>query len=198
MPLTREQRDNVVRAAKAWIGTPYHHKAAVKKAGADCAMFPVAVYKECGIIPADYHPPEYSTQWHLHRSDELYLKEIEKFAILQHPEAGSALQSRAERGIATVLNVPDVEMDSCVLPQDLCSDSAPSLRSGLQRVQPADFIVFQFGRTFSHGAIVVEWPLIIHAYIPHGVTLADAVTDGQLIGREYKVYEISTADSKTV
>lgn len=184
MHLTQEQREAVVRAAKDWIGTPYHHKAAVKKAGADCAMFPVAVFKECGIIPVDYHPPEYSTQWHLHRSDELYLKEIEKFAVLQYPEA--------ERGIPAALNVPEVEMDSCVLPQDICSQSAPSPRSGLPKVRPADFIVFKFGRTFSHGAIVVEWPLIIHAYIPHGVTLTDASTDGQLIGREYKVYKIST------
>jgi cell wall-associated NlpC family hydrolase len=63
-------------------------------------------------------------------------------------------------------------------------------------VQPADFIVFKFGRTFSHGAIVVDWPLIIHAYIPHGVTLTDALTDGQLIGREYKIYKISTADER--
>src|SRR6266481_7828483 len=81
MPLTSEQRDSVVRAAKDWMGTPYHHKAAVKGAGADCAMFPIAVYKECGIISADYQPPEYSTQWHLHRSEELYLKEIERFAV---------------------------------------------------------------------------------------------------------------------
>ena len=149
MHLTRELRESIVRAAKDWIGTPYHHKAAVKHAGADCAMFPVAVFKECCIIPADYHPPEYSTQWHLHRSDELYLKEIGRFAV-------------------EIKETP----------------------------QPADFIVFQFGRTFSHGAIVVEWPLIIHSYIPHGVTLTDALADGQLIGREYKVYKISTADER--
>ncbi len=143
MPLTSEQRDSVVRAAKEWMGTPYHHKAAVKGAGADCAMFPIAVYKECGIISADYQPPEYSTQWHLHRSDELYLKEIERFAV-------------------TIEETP----------------------------QPADFVVFKFGRTFSHGAIVIAWPLVIHSYIPHGVTLADALTDAQLISREMKVFAV--------
>jgi hypothetical protein len=87
--------------------------------------------------------PEYSSQWHLHRSEELYLAEIDKFAV---------------------------------------ETSCPPL--------PADFVVFKFGRTFSHGAIVVDWPLIVHSYIPHGVTLADAVRDGQLAGREMKLFEV--------
>lgn len=33
-------------------------------------------------------------------------------------------------------------------------------------LQPADVIMFRVGRTFSHGAIVTEWPFIIHAYYP--------------------------------
>jgi hypothetical protein len=106
-------------------------------------MFPVAVYKECGILPESYQPPEYSSQWHLHRSEELYLKEIEKFASEIH-----------------------------------------------RPPQAADFLVVKFGRTFSHGAIVLEWPLVIHSYIPHGVTLTDAVRDGAIIGREVKVFAI--------
>jgi hypothetical protein len=56
--------------------------------------------------------------------------------------------------------------------------------------QPADFIVFRFGRTFSHGAIVVEWPIVIHSYIPHGVLLSDALRDGELLGREHKCFEV--------
>jgi cell wall-associated NlpC family hydrolase len=141
--LTTAQRDNIVRAAKEWLGTPYHHHAQIKHAGADCAMFPLAVYQECGVLPREYRPPEYSVQWHLHRSEELYLKEIEKFVV---------------------------EID------------APP--------QPADFIVFQFGRTFSHGAIVVDWPIVIHSYIPHGVLLSDALRDGELLSREYKCFEV--------
>src|SRR6185437_2081521 len=120
-----------------------HHHARVKGAGADCAMFPLAVYQECGVLPREYRPPQYSVQWHLHRSEELYLNEIEKFVA---------------------------EIDS--LPQ------------------PADFIVFRFGRTFSHGAIVVEWPIVIHAYIPHGVLLSDALRDGELLGREHKCFAV--------
>jgi cell wall-associated NlpC family hydrolase len=32
--------------------------------------------------------------------------------------------------------------------------------------QPADVILFKFGRVFSHGAIVVAWPNIIHVRRP--------------------------------
>ena len=144
MKLTAEQRNRIVRAAKVWLGTPYHHKASVKGAGADCAMFPLAVYKECGLVPSQYRPPQYSVQWHLHRSQELYLAEIEKFCreIAGPPEAG-------------------------------------------------DFVVFRFGRTFSHGAIAIEWPLIIHSCIPHGVVLVDASRDGELAHRETKFFEMT-------
>jgi hypothetical protein len=51
-------------------------------------------------------------------------------------------------------------------------------------------VIFKFGRTFSHGAIVVDWPIIIHSYIPHGVLLSDAERDGELIGREIKFFEV--------
>ena len=52
-----------------------------------------------------------------------------------------------------------------------------------------DFVVFRFGRTFSHGAIVLGWPLVIHSAIPHGVLLADAERDGELMRREAKIFQ---------
>lgn len=141
--LTAEQRTNIVRAAREWLGTPYHHHGRIKHAGTDCAMFPLAVYQECGVLPLDYQPPEYSVQWHLHRSEELYLKEIAKF-------------------VTEIAGPP----------------------------QPADFVVFRYGRTYSHGAIVVDWPGVIHSYVPHGVLLGDALRDGELLGRPYKLFEL--------
>lgn len=141
-----EQRAHVVETAIGWLRTPYHHQVAMKAVGADCAMFPLAVYKECGLIPQAYQAPAYSSQWHLHRSEELYLMEIEKLAV--------------EKPLADI--------------------------------QPADFVIFRFGRTFSHGAIVVKWPLLIHAYIPHGVMLADASNDAQLIHRAMRVFEMKS------
>jgi cell wall-associated NlpC family hydrolase len=31
---------------------------------------------------------------------------------------------------------------------------------------PGDIILYRHGRSFSHGAIVIEWPKIIHAFFP--------------------------------
>ncbi len=37
--------------------------------------------------------------------------------------------------------------------------------------KPGDIILWNFGRCYSHGAIVVEFPLIIHAYLNRNVML---------------------------
>ncbi len=34
---------------------------------------------------------------------------------------------------------------------------------------PADVVLYKEGRLYSHGAIVIQWPKIIHAYVSHGV-----------------------------
>lgn len=162
-----EKRQEVVRTAKTWLGTPYHHQARVKHAGADCAMFPLAVYQECGVLPASFRAPEYSVQWHLHRSEEKYL---EALAPVMREITGSAIYS----GSGDLLQVTP----------------EPILKP-----LPADFVIFKFGRAFSHGAIVVKWPIIIHSYIPHGVLLSDAERDGELIGRERKFFEVITVRS---
>lgn len=51
--------------------------------------------------------------------------------------------------------------------------------------EPGDVALYRFGRTISHGAIVVAWPTIIHAYRGEGVVLADGekgVLEGRLAG----------------
>ena len=47
MPATRLE---VVTAARAWIGAPYHHAADVKGAGVDCAMILVRVFCDLGLV----------------------------------------------------------------------------------------------------------------------------------------------------
>ena len=54
--------------------------------------------------------------------------------------------------------------------------------------QPGDVAVFRFGRCFAHGAIVVEWPRLIHAWHNAGVVYADA-TQGQLAGRAVRIFD---------
>ena len=53
--------------------------------------------------------------------------------------------------------------------------------------QPGDIAVFKFGRCFAHGAIVVEWPRLIHAWHNAGVVYAEA-TQGQLAGRPVRIF----------
>lgn len=115
------ERAKVVAAAVSWLGTPYHHMGRIKGAGVDCATLLAMVYSEAGVIAEpelEYYPPD----WHLHRGEERYTKELEKLAV---EKAGPPL--------------------------------------------PGDIVVWQFGRTFSHGCIVVDWPNVIHSYLKIGV-----------------------------
>jgi cell wall-associated NlpC family hydrolase len=43
--------------------------------------------------------------------------------------------------------------------------------------QPGDFVLFHFGNVWSHGAIVIDWPTIIHAKSDVGVSLNNAARD---------------------
>ena len=121
--MTPAQRKKVVAAALAWENTPYHHQANIQGVGVDCVMLLVEVYKSCRLIPADFDPRPYARNWHLHRSDEMYLAGLERF--------GAPLRGR-------------------------------------QRPLPGDIAMFQFGRCASHAALVLQWPLVLHAYADVG------------------------------
>lgn len=46
---------------------------------------------------------------------------------------------------------------------------------------PGDLVVWRFGRCFAHGAIVQEWPLVIHAYAPERqCTVSDVTVNPRL------------------
>src|SRR5579884_3831845 len=141
-------RIEIVNIARSWLGTPYHHMGRIKGVGVDCAMFPLEVYREAGLI-GDIAIPFYPPDWHLHRSEEIYL---------------NIVQQRAS---------------------ELRSHEAP---------QPGDFVLYQFGRTWSHGAIVLDWPMIIHAVVQHGVILSDGEKDGVLVGRQRRAFTIQSSE----
>jgi cell wall-associated NlpC family hydrolase len=48
--------------------------------------------------------------------------------------------------------------------------------------KPGDVALFKFGRCISHGAIIIEWPVIIHAYKPAGMVILDDVLANQSLG----------------
>jgi len=83
-----EQRERVCKIARSWLGTPYHHMGRVKGSGVDCAMFPLEVYREAGIV-GDIEVPYYPQDWMLHRSDEVYLAIVLQHAVeVIHPQPG--------------------------------------------------------------------------------------------------------------
>lgn len=110
-------RDKILQAANGWIGTPYHHRAMIKGVGVDCAQLLIACYSEAGLTDK-FDTGEYAFQWMLHKSDELFL---------------ANLQERLHQ---------------------------------VETPKPGDIVIYKYGRCFSHAAIVVDWPLIIHASRP--------------------------------
>lgn len=120
-------RARVTTEARSWIGTPYHHLGDIKGAGVDCAMLVWRIYHDLGLIDVP-DPRPYPVEWHLHRSEERYLAQLEQFA------------------------------------QPV---SAPQL---------GDIVMFRYGRTVSHSAILTSPTTIVHAYIGLGCWEEDLAT----------------------
>jgi cell wall-associated NlpC family hydrolase len=49
-----------------------------------------------------------------------------------------------------------------------------------EELQPGDFALWRIGRVYSHGAIVIAWPKILHAVNPRGVVYGDVSRDEML------------------
>ncbi len=92
------QRQDVVREALSWTGTPYHHRGTLKGVGVDCAQFPRLVYQACGLLPP-FETGDYPPDWHLHRSEERYLAQAAEFSreIATDPQPGDFVLFRIGR-----------------------------------------------------------------------------------------------------
>lgn len=136
------KRAELVHEAMSWLDTPYHHHGRIKGVGVDCAMLLCEVFERCGLVDR-VEPGHYPSDWHLNRSDEIFMGQLE--------------------------------------------------RAGAVRVacpQPGDIGLFQFGRCFSHGAIVVTHDRrMIHAYLGRGVILT-ALDEEPLQGREVQWWSL--------
>lgn len=54
---------------------------------------------------------------------------------------------------------------------------------------PGDLVMWQYGRTWSHGGIVLDWPRIIHAYAPLShVTVMRVQDDSRLLRRKARFF----------
>jgi NlpC/P60 family putative phage cell wall peptidase len=79
---------DIVAAARSWLGTPYHHQAAVKGAGCDCLGLVRGVYEELYGRPAEV-PPPYSRDWAEAAASETMLEAARRHLIEIDPrEAG--------------------------------------------------------------------------------------------------------------
>lgn len=130
-----QQRQRVCEIARAWAGTPWHHKARIKGVGVDCAQLLIAVYAEAGLFDA-FDPGDYSIDRMLHSPDEVFQGWCEKYGRLtETPAAG-------------------------------------------------DVALWRFGRCYSHGGIVIDWPgSVIHAFRTFGKVCETPADASRLAGR---------------
>jgi cell wall-associated NlpC family hydrolase len=56
---------------------------------------------------------------------------------------------------------------------------------------PGDMALFKWGRSYSHGAIVIGWPRLIHAYARVGAVVLDDAYNLQLVDREPIFYRLN-------
>lgn len=61
--------------------------------------------------------------------------------------------------------------------------------------QPADVVVYRVGRCFSHGAIVTQWPQIIHAFRDERAVVTTPFDVGRLASKPYKVMRIRALET---
>jgi NlpC/P60 family putative phage cell wall peptidase len=55
-------REAIVKAARSWLGTPYHHQASLKGAGADCLGLIRGIWREL-YGPEPEAMPAYTRDW---------------------------------------------------------------------------------------------------------------------------------------
>jgi NlpC/P60 family putative phage cell wall peptidase len=136
---TRSARAEIVAEARSWIGTPYHVCADLKGIGCDCAMLLVRVFCDLGLV-APFDPRPYSSDWHLHRSDEKYLDQLLAHAhIVATPEPGDVVLFRVGRcfshgaivSIASPLTIVHAFRPAgCVMEEEVSHNAAVAKRLG--------------------------------------------------------------------
>jgi NlpC/P60 family putative phage cell wall peptidase len=80
--------DDIVAAARSWLGTPYQHQASVKGVGCDCLGLLRGVWRECvGAEPET--APAYSSDWAEASSEDQLLLAAQRHLV---PVPGLAFQ----------------------------------------------------------------------------------------------------------
>jgi len=80
-------RSQLIAAARSWLGTPYKTHQSCKGAGCDCGGFCYGVWKEVGLLPQDAQPERMSSQWYLHKTDEIIVRGLQSYGAIEIPLA---------------------------------------------------------------------------------------------------------------
>mgnify|MGYP002583962131 CR=1 FL=1 len=72
--------EKIVSAALPWLGTPHINMARVKGKGVDCGMLLIGALEDSGLIKkGSIKIAPYSNEWHLHHSDEWFLRYVQEY-----------------------------------------------------------------------------------------------------------------------
>ncbi len=108
-----DTRAAVVAEARRWIGTPYHHQAAVRGAGCDCLGLVRGVYRALyGSDPET--PPPYTPSWAEDRREETLADAARRHLVeipIDAADAGDVVLFRWRPALpakhAAILTAPD-------------------------------------------------------------------------------------------
>ncbi len=127
-----EERAAVVAEARKWLGTPYHHAARVRGAGCDCMTLLLETFSAVGLV-SGVELPEYTKDWNLHRSAEIYLDGLFPHAArVDEPKTGDIAMYRFGRAVShAALVVEWPEIIHCQAPSGvILADGEKGLLSG--------------------------------------------------------------------
>ncbi|MGA7577862.1 MAG: hypothetical protein WBW52_06860 [Desulfobaccales bacterium] len=134
------QRQAVLAEAESWIGTPFHHQGRVKgpQGGVDCAMLLLEVFLAAGVIKKEL------TVSSGQQSAGAGLKPAPtRSSLIPNYSQQWHLHRGEERYLETIRTLGGREINTTPLHGDIA--------------------VWKIGRAYSHAAIVLLWPCIIHA-----------------------------------
>lgn len=78
-------RSELIAEALTFLGTPYKLHQSCKGAGCDCAGFCYAVWRNVGLLPEGTLPQRLSSQWYLHRTDEIIVNNLKAHGAQEIP-----------------------------------------------------------------------------------------------------------------
>ena len=92
------RREDIVAAARGWIGTPYHHQASLIGIGCDCLRLVRGIWREV-IGEEPESPPPYTPDWAEARSEDALLDAaLRWFSPVSSAQAGDLILFRWRDG----------------------------------------------------------------------------------------------------